>query len=647
MSRESYDASVLGEFFWNSTDLLSVLGSDGSWQIVNSAWPEHMGWSLEDLQSGPFIDLIHPDDVLSTVREFDRLVAAPDATLVEFRNRQRRRDGTYRWIEWSCQGRNGLVFSAGRDITSQVEAQIDLAGTLETKAAILDAVVDSIITVDEAFNIIDVSPGTDRIYGVSGEERRGLNSRDIVLPEDSDHVAAELHRLFQGEDGALTSYRFRARHVNGNLLNIETRGRLIRDETGHARAVLVSRDVTEAVAAEAVLKEAKEAAERANAAKSEFMSRMSHELRTPLNSVLGFAQILEMELTSPDELEMVGYIHNSGKYLLELINEVLDISRIESGHISVMIEPIVLRDLENECIEIVTPQANDLGVTITSRGDYDFHVLGDQQRLKQVLLNLLSNAIKYNRPNGTVTIACESRRNKIRLSVTDTGPGINPDLRERLFTPFDRLDAETSGIEGTGLGLALSKGLIEAIGGTLGVDSEVGRGSTFWIELPMAERPKSITEESGPPLALGAAHSTKTTVLYIEDDVANVQLVERLLLQRPNINLITSLLGGLGVELARQYRPNLILLDVHLTDVHGFEVLERLQGDSRTIDIPVVVLSADATTWQRRRFRNAGVNDYLSKPLNLQQLLDVIDQYLGAGAVSDVLANAPERLITS
>ncbi len=649
MSRESYDNSILGEFFWNSTDLLSVLGSDGTWQIVNAAWPEQMGWTLEDLQSGPFIDLIHPDDVVATVREFDRLVNAPDATLIEFRNRQRRRDGEYRWIEWSCQGRNGLVFSAGRDITSQVEGQMDLASSLETKRAILDAVVDSIITIDERFRVLDVSPGTDRIYGVSLVERRGMNSLNIVLPEDRDHVATELRRLFRGEDGALTSYRFRALHVDGKMLTIETRGRLIRDECAHEpRAVLVSRDVSEAVAAEAVLKEAKEAAERANAAKSAFMSRMSHELRTPLNSVLGFAQILEMELKSSDELEMVGYIHNSGKYLLELINEVLDISRIESGHISVLIEPIVLQDLERECVELVTPQANELGVTIFSQYRYDFQVLGDQQRLKQVLLNLLSNAIKYNRPRGSVTITCAPMpRGKVRLSVRDTGPGISPDLLERLFTPFDRLDAETSGIEGTGLGLALSKGLIEAIGGTIGVESTVGEGSTFWIELPNVKSPKSSTSRTPPPAALNAANTAASTVLYIEDDLANVQLVERLLTQRPNINLLTSMLGGLGVELAQQYRPDLILLDVHLTDIHGFEVLERLQADSRTIDIPVVVLSADATTWQRRRFRNAGVRDYLSKPLDLQQLLDVIDQHLGAGAASQVIADARERITTS
>jgi signal transduction histidine kinase/ActR/RegA family two-component response regulator len=432
------------------------------------------------------------------------------------------------------------------------------------------------------------------------------------------------------------------------MLTIETRGRLIRDDIGsEPRAVLVSRDVTESVAAESVLKEAKEAAERANAAKSEFMSRMSHELRTPLNSVLGFAQILEMELQQSDQLEMVGYIHNSGKYLLELINEVLDISRIESGHITVMIEPIVLQELEKECIELVKPQANELGITIFSQSDYDFQVLGDQQRLKQVMLNLLSNAIKYNRPNGSVTISCAPKpRSRVRLSVCDTGPGISPDLMDRLFTPFDRLDADGSGIEGTGLGLALSKGLIDAIGGTMGVESKVGVGSTFWIELPNVKSPKSSITRTAPLTEVKPANAAESTVLYIEDDVANVQLVERLLLQRPNINLVTSLLGGLGVELAQQYRPNLILLDVHLTDLHGFEVLERLQGDSRTVDIPVVVLSADATTWQRRRFRNAGVYDYLSKPLDLQQLLDVIDQHLGAGAVSQVIAHAPERIGT-
>jgi CheY-like chemotaxis protein len=325
---------------------------------------------------------------------------------------------------------------------------------------------------------------------------------------------------------------------------------------------------------------------------------------------------------------MVGYIHNSGKYLLELINEVLDISRIEAGHISVMIEPLVLKELVKECVELVAPQASDFGITIISSSCYDVQVLGDQQRLKQVLLNLLSNAIKYNRPEGTVTLTCSQESGRVRLSVTDTGPGINPELRERLFTPFDRLDAESSGIEGTGLGLALSKGLIEAIGGTLGVDSVVGQGSTFWFELPVAEQATILSSRARPSLVRQATSSPAVTVLYIEDDVANVQLVERLLLKRPSIRLITALQGVLGVELAQQYEPSLILLDVHLTDIHGFDVLERLRGDSRTIDIPVIVLSADAAAWQQRRFKNAGVDDYLSKPFDLQHLLDAIDRHL-------------------
>ncbi|MEO9180567.1 MAG: PAS domain S-box protein, partial [Acidimicrobiales bacterium] len=346
MSKESFDASDMGEFFWNSTDLMSILDDAGIWRVVNSAWPNAMGWSLGDLQGKPFTELIHPDDIEATMATFNHLKSAPDVSVVGFRNRQRRRDGAYRWIEWSSQGRNGAIFSAGRDITEQVEGQTQLAESLETTRAILDAVADSIITVDENFTVLNVSPGTDRVYGNSVSDRRGRWSLDLVHPDDRVHVASALHELFNGEDGSMTNYRFRARRVDGVMLNIETRGRLIRDENGLGpRAVLVSRDVTESVANEVVLQDAKEAAERANFAKSEFMSRMSHELRTPLNSVLGFAQILEMELQSPDELQMVGYIHNSGKYLLDLINEVLDISRIEAGHITVMIEPVNLKEL--------------------------------------------------------------------------------------------------------------------------------------------------------------------------------------------------------------------------------------------------------------------------------------------------------------
>jgi signal transduction histidine kinase len=307
-------------------------------------------------------------------------------------------------------------------------------------------------------------------------------------PDDQPRVAAELERMFVSRSDELVRYRFRAHHVKGHWLIIETRGRLLDGEDGQSpRAVLISRDVTEAVAFEEALAAAKEEAERANAAKSEFMSRMSHELRTPLNSVLGFAQILQMELESKEDLELVDHVYKSGQHLLTLINEVLDISRVESGNIGLSPEPVLLQELVNECLDIIGPQAKEREVGISYSDSFDYTVMADQLRLKQVVLNLLSNAIKYNRSHGSVTLHCSKGLRCVRFSVTDTGFGIAPDLRERLFTAFDRLDAESRGIEGTGLGLTLSKTLVEAMGGTLGFETVVDEGSTFWFELPLID----------------------------------------------------------------------------------------------------------------------------------------------------------------
>ena len=395
---------------------------------------------------------------------------------------------------------------------------------------------------------------------------------------------------------------------------------------------MVSRDVTEEFAAQEAMKLAKESAEQSNLAKSEFMSRMSHQLRTPLNSVLGFSQILQMELDSPDQLELVDHIFKSGSHLLDLINEVLDISRVESGHISVSIESVSVNDVVDECVRIMTPQASEAGITLIARVDHGTQVLADQQRLTQVLLNLVSNAVKFNREHGTVTITSEFHDGRVRLNVVDTGPGIEPEMVERLFTAFERLDADARGIQGTGLGLAHSKSLIEVIGGSVGVESLPGKGSTFWIDLPAtdvprlsapAPRTRAVTTESALPDA---------TVLYIEDNVSNIHLIERLMANRTTVHLVTSLQGGMGIEFAQQLRPALILLDVHLPDLHGFDVLHRLRSDPRTCDIPVVVLSADATDWQTTRFLEGGANDYLTKPFDLHRLLEMLDEYLGAVA---------------
>ncbi|MEO9181481.1 MAG: PAS domain-containing sensor histidine kinase, partial [Acidimicrobiales bacterium] len=386
-----------------------------------------------------------------------------------------------------------------RDVTDAVAFESALAQSFNKTKAILDAAPDSIIVINRDFLVMEASPGTETTFGYPKSERMGRSSLTIMHPDDKEFVTNEIERLFARDSDELISYRFRAQHADGRWLIIETRGRLLRDHgSDEPRAVLVSRDISQSVAVEESLEIAKEEAERANAAKSEFMSRMSHELRTPLNSVLGFAQILQMELQSSDDLELVDHVYKSGQHLLTLINEVLDISRVESGNIRLMIEPVNLHDLVSECLDIVGPQANERDVGIGHSDTFDYLVRADSLRLKQVVLNLLSNAIKYNRRHGSVTLHCKVSSERVRFAVSDTGNGIAPELRERLFTAFDRLDAESRGIEGTGLGLALSKSLIEAMGGTLGFESVVDHGSTFWFEFPVSSAPLETVARMAP-----------------------------------------------------------------------------------------------------------------------------------------------------
>jgi signal transduction histidine kinase len=387
-------------------------------------------------------------------------------------------------------------------------------------------------------------------------------------------------------------------------------------------------------AAEHTLEQARHEAERANQAKSEFLSRMSHELRTPLNAVLGFAQLLEMDPLTNEQRESLGYILKAGTHLLDLINEVLDIARIEAGRLTVTLEAVPLADVTREVLTLVAPLAAERAVRVRHAvPDRDGPVvLADRQRLKQVLLNLLSNAVKYNTVGGEVVVSHDAAPDRVRVRVADTGPGIPEEKRARLFLPFERLGVSPGGVEGTGLGLALSKRLTEAMGGAIGVDTAVGQGSTFWFELPAADAASggamSALEDAAVRTAAADAGHRVFTVLYIEDNLANLELIERILARRPGVRLLSAMQGRIGWSLAREHTPDLILLDARLPDVPGEEILRRLQTDMRTRLIPVVVMSSEPTQEQVDRMMAAGAHACLPKPVDVKELIALVDDAL-------------------
>jgi signal transduction histidine kinase/CheY-like chemotaxis protein len=373
--------------------------------------------------------------------------------------------------------------------------------------------------------------------------------------------------------------------------------------------------------------QAREEAERASRSKSEFLSSMSHELRTPLNAILGFGQLLEAEELDDAQRDSVGFILQAGRHLLDLINEILDIARIETGQMAVSIEPVSLIDVASESVTLVRPDASARQISVDADLDglRDIHVMADRQRLKQVLINLLSNAVKYNREGGAVALAANvSEGERVRIEVRDTGPGIPEPMHALLFRPFERLGAERGDAVGTGLGLALTKGLIEAMRGEIGVRSTVGEGTTFWIELSSAPSPDSSTVElDGSPST--ARPTIGATILYVEDNQLNVALVRRALGRRPSMTLLTASDGRSGIAAAAASGPDLILLDLQLPDMPGQDVLTALRATESTREIPVVVVTADATSAQRQRLEARGVRAYLTKPLDIRRLLGVID----------------------
>jgi signal transduction histidine kinase/ActR/RegA family two-component response regulator len=380
---------------------------------------------------------------------------------------------------------------------------------------------------------------------------------------------------------------------------------------------------------------AKSAAEKANLAKSDFLSSMSHELRSPLNAILGFAQLMESASPPPTapQAKRIAQILQAGWYLLQLINEVLDLAVIESGKVSLSKESVSLSELMAECQSMMEPQAQERGIRMTfSLFDNPVFVAADRTRLKQIVINLVSNAIKYNKEQGTVVVDCVvSGPERIRISVRDTGAGLPPEKLAQLFSPFNRLGQETGSVAGTGIGLVVSKRLAELMGGVIGVESTVGVGSVFWCEMISAEAPRLAIEGSDVAAVIQPeelADAAPRTLLYVEDNPANMELVEDLITRRPDIKMITAVNGTLGIELARAAQPTVILMDINLPGISGIKALKILRGDPATAHIPVIALSANAMPRDIEKGLEAGFFRYLTKPIKIKELLNTLNEAL-------------------
>jgi signal transduction histidine kinase/ActR/RegA family two-component response regulator len=437
----------------------------------------------------------------------------------------------------------------------------------------------------------------------------------------------------------VTDYELTARSREGGETVVSCNATTFSDRDRKLQGVFVSaRNVTERKRFERALQEtnaelenARLSAEKANLAKSDFLSSMSHELRSPLNAILGFAQLMESAspAPSPAQTKSIAQILQAGWYLLRLINEILDLASIESGLTSISPESVSLSELMSEVRSMMEPQAQKRGIgMVFPKFEHPVFVSADRTHLKQIIINLLSNAIKYNKEHGTINVDCSpGAPGRIRFSVTDTGEGLAPEKVAQLFQPFNRLGQETGSVAGTGIGLVVTKRLVELMGGTLGVESTVGVGSVFWCELALTGEPelavKSVEREApAPPRAVAGA--PRRTLLYVEDNPANMELVEQLIARCPDIELLTAVNGTLGIELARTVLPTVILMDINLPGISGIKAMKILGEDPATARIPIVALSANAMPRDIAKGLEAGFFRYLTKPIKVTDFMDAL-----------------------
>ena len=597
-----------------------------------------------------FIASVHPDDRQKVIEAVTACVERGEDYNIE--HRVIWDNGEIHWllergdVIRSPDGQALHMLGVVQDITQAKNAQLNL---LRNRAA-MDGSVDGIAILNSEGEYVYLNPAYAQIYGFGvPDELIGKKWTSLYPENELIRFNEEIMPRFEQEG-----------FWRGETVGVKQDGSqfpqsLSLSALADGGLVYVVRDISSDKQVRQALVQAKEDAENANRTKSQFLSSMSHELRTPMNAIIGFGQLLQMtpgESLSDVQMDNVNEILKASKHLLELINEVLDLSKVEAGGINLSIEPVVVAELLNDCLALIKQMANKRGIEISffCNGEVkplescsnDLVVKADRTRLKQVLLNLFSNAVKYNSENGRMEIYCNVvDDNKIRLGVTDTGPGIPVELQSQLFTVFNRLGAEKSNIEGTGIGLVITKNIIEMMAGEIGFDSRVGEGSNFWVELP---RVKPVTSQSKVQVSddglkpdmqqslTAVMAKDKYSLLYIEDNPANLRLVAQILALRPKIRLLSAHEATLGLELARQHRPELILMDINLPGLSGVDALKLLRRDEATSKIPVIAVSANAMLKDIEQGFKEGFDDYITKPIDVDKLLQAIDGFVSVAS---------------
>ncbi len=502
---------------------------------------------------------------------------------------------------------------------------------------LIESHMDALVITDPLGIITDTNRQMEALTGCTRDELIGAPFKDYFTDPERAEAGIKLALL----EKRVTDYELCVRNRDGKTTEVSYNATTFYDRERQLKGVFAAaRDVTERQINQQALQKtnvelerAKSAAEKANLAKSDFLSSMSHELRSPLNAILGFAQLMESSspLPTDSQKECIAQILQAGWHLLKLINEILDLAVIEAGKVSLSTEPVSLGEVMSECQTMLEPEAQQRGISMTFPAfDNPSFVSADRTRLKQVVINLLSNAIKYNKDQGTVAVGCRTiSPERIRISVTDSGAGLTSEKLDQLFQPFNRLgQQETGGVSGTGIGLVVTKRLVELMGGVLGVESTSGAGSVFWFELISIPAPQIVFESSAPAaqdessVPIGAPQHT---LLYVEDNQANMKLVEQIIARRPDIKLLTAANGILGVEAARSARPTVILMDINLPGISGVRAMEILREDPSTSHIPIIALSANANPRDIELCLAKGFFRYLTKPIKIKEFTDTLN----------------------